>query len=541
MVLFHDYYPLLLLALPATHARQAAFSLADEHWTPLHAIRTVAVVGAGPAGLQAAVALQENGLSVRLFERAPAPGGNWFFSEQLPAREKYPSNSGDPMDEEAETPRPTTVEYVDGDDGKTLEERWREHWAPRPVWKDMRINAPTAVTKLPDVNYPPGTPWEALVHDLQRHVRAYASLHGLNVLDAPNVTSYSTLVEGLNKVGDSWKLTLRRMQPFSGTVYASRLRVDVWEESFDAVVVAVGHFPKPYIPDIPGIHEWSRVRMADGRWPLYHAQSFRHPERYANKTVLIVGSSVSATGIAREIAPYVSRLCVSARRNPNREFYDLNIVLAWPENTEKLGELLEFMSFDTDALPETLVGGKIRVREWGGAGETILEGIDEVILATGYRRETFVPHLVDPVTFSNLHWTGHYIHDPTLAYAHAVRPWTHGRYQSLGFARVWRDPPTARLPSQRQMWEDYVQAKWQFGAPLDIFPQEAMVRKYLAWLNAEALELGGPMVEPLPTEAREVYAYYTSRRWRKDFIDHDDFVRFDELPQREWPKPGPPL
>lgn len=51
-----------------------------------------------------------------------------------------------------------------------------------------------------------------------------------------------------------------------------------------------------------------------------------------------------------------------------------------------------------------------------------------------------------------LHWTGHYIPDPTLAFAN-VRPWTTGRFQMLGFAKVWKG--TARLPSEKRMFELY--------------------------------------------------------------------------------------
>ncbi|KAJ7060917.1 FAD/NAD(P)-binding domain-containing protein [Mycena amicta] len=536
----------LLAILPLfVKSNQVPFDDHEEgkYWMPPHPIRNVAVIGAGPAGLQAVAALlsHASNISVRLFERAPAPGGMWFYSEELPAREAYPD---EPNQVDIPERLPGTYFYEEGHE--SLDERWREHWHPRPVWYDMRINAPTAVTQLPDVNYPPGTPWEASVHAVQRHVRAYASLHGLNVLDSPNITSYSTRVERLQKRGDSWALTLRRMQQPSGG--ERRLGVEMWEESFDTVVVATGHFPKVHVPDIPGIQDWSKVQYQDGQWPLYHAQSFRHAEAYTNKTVLIVGASVSATEIARAISPFVRRLFVSARPNALRDAYGLDIGYTWPSNAEIFDEILLFEPFSEEN-PTSLARGRIQVRVRVPAGgnssdsETVvLEGIEEVVLATGYRRETFLPELVDPgpATMSNLHWTGHYIHDPTLAYALAPRPWTHGRYQSAAIAKVWSNPPTARLPSRKRMWDDYVHGKWQFGDLADILPQEALLRMYIAWLNAESLELGGRMVEPLPIDAREAYAYFTSLRWKKDFMKHEHFEHFDELPWSQWPKPGRP-
>lgn len=40
----------------------------------------MAVIGAGPAGLQAAAALVEHGFGVRVFDRTRNPGGNWQYS-----------------------------------------------------------------------------------------------------------------------------------------------------------------------------------------------------------------------------------------------------------------------------------------------------------------------------------------------------------------------------------------------------------------------------------------------------------------------------
>ncbi|KAJ7701212.1 hypothetical protein B0H17DRAFT_1327734, partial [Mycena rosella] len=57
----------------------------------------------------------------------------------------------------------------------------------------------------------------------------------------------------------------------------------------------------------------------------------------------------------------------------------------------------------------------------------------QINLATGYWRNTFLPDLVNPLTMYNLHWTGHYIHDPTLAHTTAL-------HNS-------RDTPSAPAPS----------------------------------------------------------------------------------------------
>jgi hypothetical protein len=83
----------ILAATIATTARadpQTVLGSSGQFTTFQHPIRRVAVVGAGPSGLQAVVHLIAHNFTVRLFERAPDPGGNWLYSEEPPLREPYP-------------------------------------------------------------------------------------------------------------------------------------------------------------------------------------------------------------------------------------------------------------------------------------------------------------------------------------------------------------------------------------------------------------------------------------------------------------------
>ncbi|KAJ7053003.1 FAD/NAD-P-binding domain-containing protein [Mycena amicta] len=482
------------------YAEQWAAHADDKHshsgspWTQFsHPIRRVAVIGAGPAGLQAAAALlEQTNITVRLFDRAPSPGGIWFYSDELPPREPYPDNDPSSGKGEFPTALPATLFYEEGDGGLSLDERWREHWHPRGVWSELHTNSITATTQLPGLKYAPDQPWSASVHAVQRHVRAYASLHGLNANDehenasGDKITSYSTRVQHLWKSNSTtWTLTLQRMQRLLET---NRLRVDVWDESFDAVVVTVGRNTMQHVPDIPGLVGWSKAKNAEGKWSVYHSQAFRWAEDYKGKVILIVGAGVSGAEIAREISPYIDRVLVSARTNSTK---DLD-TMRFPSNAEFFPEIAEFSALGNDT-SHGIKQGEIRF-----VNGTVVQGVDVVILATGYRTETFIPQVDSQ--YSNLHWTGHYIHDPTLAYMHAIRPWTHGRYQAAGIARVWAGK--ARLPSRERMWSDYVDEKFAFGGIFDMLPQEVLLRMYIGWLNAEAVELGGTMVEPLPLEIR---------------------------------------
>ncbi|KAJ7154806.1 FAD/NAD-P-binding domain-containing protein [Mycena filopes] len=511
-------FVLLLGALSAA-AQQATFSATTSDKTVFdHPIKRVAVIGAGPAGLQAAAKFIEHNFTVRLFDRAPGPGGNWHYTDETPVRESYPDK---PFNDTAYIPEhlPATHYYREGEDDVSLEDRWKEHWQPRPVWNSLHTNSPAVITELPDVPYLPDSPWVLSNHVIQRHVRAYASLHNLNANDYPTdssapVTSYSTRVEKLEKVESSqtWRLTLRKLERLPET---HQIKANWWTEEVDAVVIATGPYVAPHVPDIAGLVDWSKISNA-GQYSVYHSQSYRRPERYQNKTILIVGASVSASEIARDIAPYARNVLASIRPHDNVSPFRLRSYQRFPSVTEFISEIAHFERISTQ--DQGINHGNIHLKNG-----TVLHGIDEVILATGYvRSNNFLPNFTADGQPTDLHWTGHWIPDPTLAYTN-VRPWTIGRYQSYAFAKVWEG--TAHLPSQKQMREDYDNDKWHF---------RALFRQYVAWLNNESLENGGRFVEPWPVQNREVFVYYSEREWIKGCTSLENFTDFERLPSSEW-------
>ncbi|KAJ7738967.1 FAD/NAD-P-binding domain-containing protein [Mycena metata] len=471
-----------------------------------HPIRRVAVVGAGPAGLQAAANLIEHNFAVRLFERAPHPGGNWLYSEETPIREPYPDMPvGQNPDLDIPYQLPIKRYYNDGDDDLTLNHRWTEHWRPRPVWYNLFTNSPKVSTELPDVTYHPGTPWVLSHQAIQRHVRSYASHHCINSNDycpatpsAPRVASYSTRVEKVEK--DAEVLTLRRLERLQ---YSNQILEEWWTETFDAVVLATGPYTSAHVPEIDGIVDWSKAKEGE-HYSIYHSQSYRHPERYARKTVLIVGASVSASEIARDISPFVHRIIASVRPPTKPIGTRLRSLSRFPNTTELVPEIASFepLKTHTDGIRE----GKIHLIN----GST-LQGIDEIILATGYQSTAFNRTLFFAYIFAlkrinsparphaNTSWMGHYIPDPTLAYS-SSRAWTMGRYQYYGLAKLWEG--TARLPPPEEIEEPDTRPEVWLGegTPHWLHRETQLFRRYITWLNDASLEYGGRFVQPPPIE-----------------------------------------
>lgn len=105
--------------------------------------------------------------------------------------------------------------------------------------------------------------------------------------------TYNTTVELVHKDEQSgkWVLTLR--QPLE-----NGNEDKWWTESFDAVVVASGHYTVPFIPYTPGLAELAR----DFPGVMEHSKAWRDPEKYRGKRTVIVGASISGPDIAHAIA-----------------------------------------------------------------------------------------------------------------------------------------------------------------------------------------------------------------------------------------------
>ena len=79
-----------------------------------------------------------------------------------------------------------------------------------------------------------------------------------------------TTVERAEKKAGEWVLTLRTEKP-DGNHW--------WQERFDALVVASGHYNLPWFPNLPGLIEYDR------RFPgrVIHAKHFRGGEKFKDK------------------------------------------------------------------------------------------------------------------------------------------------------------------------------------------------------------------------------------------------------------------
>ena len=216
-----------------------------------------------------------------------------------------------------------------------------------------------------------------------------------------DLVSHDTTVELVQKdmQTEKWILTLRKPRNGQEDYW--------WNESFDAVVVATGHYTVPFIPATPGLAELSQNFPGS----VEHSKAWREPEKYRGKRVVVVGASISGADISFSLADVAEtplHSVVRGRYHPyffDWAFQHPNILRRPPIKT----------------IASSRSTGERTVYFEDG---TKLENIDHIIFGTGYTWTLpFLPALAKTIRnnrLPNVYQHVFYLHDPTLCFVGAV-------------------------------------------------------------------------------------------------------------------------
>ncbi|RYN47645.1 hypothetical protein AA0114_g7622 [Alternaria tenuissima] len=440
----------------------------------------VAVIGAGISGVVAAAHLKKEGIEVVVFERSSAAGGIWRYDERKPLEPSYSS---------AKRSRADSVHA--SEDLEEVESLL--HAPPGPCYVGLKNNVSTRLLETTLNQFPPGTE-DYVTHDvLCDYIQATTLSTGVHEL-----TQYDTDVRSVIKNGRLWTVETATLQTDAQGV----LRRHESSQNFDAVVVASGHYHAPRIPDTPGLADWKR-QFPDR---VQHSKLYRKPENAHNKNYLLVGGSVSATDIARELSPYANKIIQSQRNGK----FDLPPSML-PDNAYRVDEIVSYDEPRVNTLASLKDTQPIPATVTLKSGAKICD-IHHVILCTGYHLtlpflsqltsdETPVDQadetllVTDGTQFHNLHKDIFFINDPTLAFVGVpffTATFTLFEFQAMVVAKVLSGQ--AKLPSKDAMRLEYnvrVETKGYGKAFHSLRDQEASyVKELIAWVNSDLEKAG---------------------------------------------------
>lgn len=143
---------------------------------------------------------------------------------------------------------------------------------------------------------------------------------------------------------------------------------DYWyEEMYDAIIVAKGHYSIPHIPKVSGLVELQQQNSDI----IQHTRSFRKASDYKDKKILIVGTGTSATDLISDVLGLSkSPILVSSRRESGEAFkysFGNNKKIPIKPEISKIGISDDRLTVD------------IKFVDW-----SVVKNVEIVIFATGY-------------------------------------------------------------------------------------------------------------------------------------------------------------
>jgi len=234
----------------------------------------------------------------------------------------------------------------------------------------------------------------------------------------------------------------------------------VEDEVFDAVVVASGHFNIPYIPQVPGIANWSAAYPGT----ISHSKFYRKPEQYAGQNVIVVGNSASGIDIGAQIQDACKWPLLMSQKSESFLINDQS------ESKVDKPPIAEYLKQDRS------------VRFEDGSIET---EVDAVLYCTGYFYSfPFLNNLDPPIVSTGERVENLYQHifhrrHPSLAFPvlnQKIIPFPLAEAQSAVIARVFSG--RLSLPTEHEMedWENAAKNEMGDGREFHVlkFPKDAV-------------------------------------------------------------------
>ena len=325
--------------------------------------RRVAVVGAGISGVCAAAHLLKFGVDVVVFERGSVAGGVWHLDDRVAPDPAYPNVD------------PGLGDYVVKPEGLDPGDEV-DLAPPGACYYGLRNNVETRLMQSSLARWPEGTPDFVSQNLMDEYIQGVSKNHGVD-----GVTRYGTRVDKavFDEEKEEWQVQTARIE---SDAQSFRRCIEHW--TFDSVVVASGHYNAPKVPDFPGL------KLLKSMYPnrVQHSKSYRKPDPFAGKNILLIGAGVSSWDIARETTRKGTTVYQSSRAGQ----FDIPARLL-PDRTIRVGEVICLeVANNPKTESELAADDPIPVRitlarspSDGGGEPIILENvIHHIILCTGY-------------------------------------------------------------------------------------------------------------------------------------------------------------
>lgn len=298
--------------MPSTVAPDFLGDLETPVSVPDGQIKRIAIIGGGASGAIALDSLvkEQKFDEIVLFERRDTYGGIWVLDESPKVAHELIKAGA--LTDELDPPL-----YNPFDDEKAPRIRriadGQERFVHTPCYNGMLTNIIENMMTYSDEKAWKSGEQNRYVDrgDVRNYIDRYISRH----LENSSVKLVKkTAVEDVQRVVNSEKaipyeflLTLRhQLQDATEEWY---------QEKFDAVVVATGHYHVPFIPATPGLEK------VQEKWPsvVQHAKYYRNSAPYKDKTVVVVGARALGADLTKYAAETANKVYQLVREETGQQ------------------------------------------------------------------------------------------------------------------------------------------------------------------------------------------------------------------------------
>ncbi|KAJ5913135.1 hypothetical protein N7504_002018 [Penicillium tannophilum] len=377
-----------------------------------HPVRRVAIIGAGPSGLAAVKHLRAEKYfeQIDLFEQRSSVGGVWNYT---PSSSKIGVSTTVPhLNPHEPVEKPIWINHSEGASEPVF---------VSPIYDKLETNIPKELMRYSDQSFPEDVQLFPEHRTVKQYLEEYAK-------DTKSHIQFETQVKDIkleNPKLSTWALTTTNLQ--TGVEATS---------TYDAVVVANGHFSVPYLPNIQGIEVWDRAYAG----AISHSKLYDSPESFRERKVVVVGNSASGLDIGAQINEVSKGKVIISQRS---ESY---LAASSPSDKIIRPEIVEFLAPTEHDRAIRFADGHIETQ------------VDAVVFCTGYFYSfPFLSSLEPPVITNgwrtrNVYQHLFYIDHPTLVFpvlSQRVIPFVIAENQASLFSRVWSG--RLLLPEKRDM------------------------------------------------------------------------------------------
>lgn len=292
---------------------------------------SVAVIGAGPSGLACAKALlaEQAFTKIVIFEQQSQAGGVWNYRPKGLDKKAY---SGSGIERDDSNTNSDTVDGVGNPGG-----REEKYIYTSPMYKHLDTNIPKHLMRFNDYDFPSNAPLFPSRSNVLEYIQEYAKPVEKCVRYNSRVTSVSKQEDGTwattysdycgspttpRRLENTQEAEISADKSGDGPGYAQMGNKATehtersYTELFDAIIIATGHYELPYIPQVDGLSEWTAQFCSSSSSSVIHSKYFDDPEKYTNKTVLVVGNSASGRDISLQLARCAKQVYRSVKSLP---------------------------------------------------------------------------------------------------------------------------------------------------------------------------------------------------------------------------------